>query len=75
MVGRTHFNEWQEDLVAKDKHAALKAAHAKAMQSHAQTGKSLEDIGQMIAAMQQQPQQPAAPAMSAGVSPLGGQAT
>ena len=63
-----------------DKHAALKAHIAKARQSHAQTGQSLDKIEEILSALKgaQPQQQPAAqPAMSpgAGVSPLGGQAT
>ena len=61
-----------------DKHAALKAHIAKARQSHAQTGQSLDKIEEILSALKgAQPQQPAAqPAMSpgAGVSPLGGTA-
>ena len=62
-----------------DKHAALKSHIAKARQSHAQTGQSLDKIEEILSALKGQPQQqPAAqPAMSpgAGVSPLGGTAT
>jgi hypothetical protein len=62
-----------------DKHAQLRAHLAKARASHAQTGKSLDNIEEILSALKGQPQtQPAAqPAMSpgAGVSPLGGQAT
>ena len=62
-----------------DKHAALKQHLAKAKAAHAQTGKSLDAIEQIMSALkgaqQQQPAQPATPAMTPGVSPLGGQAT
>jgi hypothetical protein len=61
-------------------HAALRTHLAKARASHAQTGKSLDNIEEILSALKgaQPQQQPAAqPAMSpgAGVSPLGGQAT
>jgi len=62
-----------------DKHADLKGHLAKAKAAHAQTGKSLDAIEQILSAMKgAQPTQPAAqaaPALSPGVSPLGGQAT
>ena len=65
--------------MAKSKaHQAMRAAHAKAMASHKQTGQSLAELGQLLQASQGQqepePQQQQMPAMSPGVSPLGGQA-
>ena len=46
---------------------------AKAKAAHAQLGKSLQDLEQMLQGAQQ-PQQPQPAAVSPGVSPLGGQA-
>jgi hypothetical protein len=57
--------------VAK-KHPAVQ----KAQDAHKQLGDALNQIAQMMAAKQQEPEQPEqqTPAMPVGVSPLGGQA-
>jgi hypothetical protein len=67
--------------MADKSHAAIRAHLAKAQAAHAQTGKSLDSIEQILSALkgaQQQPQaQPAQPGqtMPGGVSPMGGMAS
>jgi hypothetical protein len=66
--------------MADKSHAAIRAHLAKAQAAHAQTGKSLDSIEQILSALKgaQQPQpQPTQPGqtMPGGVSPMGGMAS